>query len=197
MTRIIYRTATSFTGHIADENAALAWLFAVDHEGLEAHDVFLSTVGCLVEGSSTYEWVLREANLLAEPERWQQFYGSRPTFVFSSRRLPSPAGADVRFRQGAVGDHLAEIVAAAGTKDVWVVGGGDLAGQFLDAHALDEISLTLAPVALTGGAALFPRRLESDRLMLKAVSRQGQFAQIDYVVSAARSAIAEDAEAVG
>ena len=42
----------------------------------------------------------------------------------------------------------AELVAAAGGKDVWVVGGGDLAGQFADAGLLDEIVAAIAPVTL-------------------------------------------------
>lgn len=183
MTRTIYRTATSLTGHIADEAHSLGWLFAVDHEGVDDHEAFLATVGVIVEGSSTYEWVLRETNMLTEPEKWQRFYGSRPTFLFTSRELPKPEGADVRFRHGRVADHLSEILAAAQDKDVWVVGGGDLAGQFLDAGALDEIALTVAPVALTGGAPLLPRRVESDRLTLRTVRQQGQFVHIVYTVT--------------
>jgi len=63
-----------------------------------------------------------------------------------------------------------------------VVGGGDLAGQFLDAGALDEIALSVAPVALTAGAPLFPRRVESDRLRLVSASAVGQFARLVYRV---------------
>ncbi len=35
-----------------------------------------------VEGSRTYEWVLRREDLLGHPERWTGFHGDRPTFVF-------------------------------------------------------------------------------------------------------------------
>lgn len=182
MTRIIYRTATSLTGYIADEEHSLGWLFAVDHEAVDGHDEFLDTLSVIVEGSSTYEWVLQETDMLAQPTKWQQFYGSRPTFVFTSRDLPTPEGADVRFLQGRVADHLPEILTAAQQKNIWVVGGGDLAGQFLDADALDEIVLTVAPVALAGGAPLLPRRVESDRLTLTTVAQQGQFVQIVYAV---------------
>ncbi|WP_313860676.1 hypothetical protein [Mycobacterium sp.] len=125
MTRMIYRTATSFNGYIADDDNSLGWLFAVDHTETGDHDRFLGSVGVIVEGSTSYEWALRETDMLAKPQQWQQYYGSRPTFVFTSRQLPVPAGADVRFRHGEVADHQA---AADGT-NVWVVGGGDLAGQ--------------------------------------------------------------------
>ena len=53
-----------------------------------------------------------------------------------------------------------QMVAAAGGKDVWVVGGGDLAGQFADAGLLDEVITYIAPVTLGSGRPLLPRRLE-------------------------------------
>ncbi|MEB0285476.1 dihydrofolate reductase [Cryobacterium sp. MDB1-18-2] len=182
MTQVIYNTATSFTGFIADESNSLSWLFAVDTAGLEDQDLFLAGIGVVVEGSTTYEWVLREEELLANPHKWREFYGDRPTFVFTSRDLPTPDGADVRFVRGNVAAALPAILAAAGEKDVWVVGGGDLAGQFLDADALDTIMLSVAPVALPGGAPLLPRRVESDRLELVSATAQGQFAILTYRV---------------
>jgi dihydrofolate reductase len=182
MTQVIYNTATTLTGYIADSENSLAWLFAVDTAGLEEQDLFLAGIGVLVEGSTTYEWVLREEHLLDKPHKWREFYGDRPTFVFTSRELPTPEGADVRFVHGTVAAALPAILAAAGERDVWVVGGGDLAGQFLDAGALDTIMLSVAPVALPGGAPLLPRRLESDRLELVSATAQGQFANLTYRV---------------
>jgi dihydrofolate reductase len=91
-------------------------------------------------------------------------------------------GADIRFRSGAVSQVWPEIAAAAGDRDVWIVGGGDLAGQFADAGLLDAIVLSVAPVALGSGRPLLPRRLESDRLILTAVRRVGQFAELTYSV---------------
>lgn len=100
----------------------------------------------------------------------------------TTRELPTPEGADVRFRSGPVASLLPELREAAAGGDIWVVGGGDLAGQFLDAGALDEIALSVAPVALAEGAPLFPRRIESDRLSLQSVEKFGQFARLIYAV---------------
>jgi dihydrofolate reductase len=182
--KIFYRTATSFNGFIADENNSMGWLFGVD-QGNEAPPDRLAGVGVIVAGSTTYEWVMQATNMLAEPEKWKQVYGDRPMFVFTTRSLRAPDGADVRFVRGAVGDHLAAIRAAAGDRDVCVSGGGDLVGQFLDIGALDEIILGVAPVALTGGAPLLPRRVEADRLRLTEVSRRGQFVNVTYAVNKA------------
>jgi dihydrofolate reductase len=106
--------------------------------------------------------------------------------VFTTRDLPSPPGADIRFVRGEVAEALPAIRAAAGGGDIWVVGGGDLAGQFFDVGALDSIALSIAPVALEGGAPLFPRRVESDRLRLVSAEAFGEFARLIYDVLPAR-----------
>jgi dihydrofolate reductase len=183
VSEVIYRTATSFNGFIADKDHSLDWLFAVDHAEAPSHAEFIEDIGVMVEGSTTYEWVISQTDVLSNPERWGEFYGARPTFVFTSRRLQVPDGADVRFINGTVEDALPTILGAAGAQDVWLVGGGDLAGQFCDIGALDRIELTLAPVALRDGAPLLPRRLESSRISLTRVERYGEFVHLVYSVA--------------
>jgi len=184
MGRIIFDTAATLNGWIADEHDSLSWLFAVPGGEVPDPELLPSAAAVMVEGRTTYEWVLRESDILAHPEKWQEFHGTRPTFVFTHRELPVPEGADIRFVSGSVVEALPAIRAAAGDGDIWVVGGGDLAGQFFDAGALDELAVSIAPVTLTGGAPLFPRRVESDRLRLESVTAIGQFARLRYSVAA-------------
>ena len=178
---VIFNTATTVNGYLADTQDRLDWLFEVP----DAHpdDEFMSTVGVLVMGSTTYEWVLNHESLLEHPEKWHAFFGDRPTFVFTTRELDAPAGADVRFVRGEVADQLPAISEAAAGRHIWVQGGGDLAGQFLDAGALDEIVLSVAPVFLPEGRALLPRDVRSDRLSLTSVEQQGQFGVLRYAVT--------------
>ncbi|MGH1549870.1 dihydrofolate reductase family protein [Leifsonia poae] len=183
MGRIVFDTATTINGWIADEQNSLTWLFAVPGGEEPAEGLLPADATVMVEGRTTYEWVLAETDILAHPERWNEFHGERPCFVFTHRELPVPEGADIRFVSGSVADALPTIREAAGDGDIWVVGGGDLAGQFLDAGALDEIAISIAPVALTGGAPLLPRRVESDRLHLESAEAIGQFARLRYRVS--------------
>lgn len=181
MSRFVYRTATALSGHLADAENSLEWLFAVsDAEGVADPS---AGVGAIVQGSTTYEWVLAQEGLVESPGRWAEFYGDTPVFVFTSRELPRPEGADVRFVSGPVAPLLPGLRAAAGAGDVWLVGGGDLVGQFFDAGALDEITLTVAPVFLPAGAPLLPRRIESDRLTLAGVRQAGQFAELRYLLA--------------
>src|SRR5699024_4407137 len=67
---------------------------------------------------------------------------------------------DIRFAQGPVADHYVEMCTATGDHDLWVMGGGDLAGQFADEGFLDEIITYTAPVVLGKGRPLLPRRLD-------------------------------------
>jgi dihydrofolate reductase len=77
--------------------------------------------------------------------------------------------------------------AAAGDKNIWVVGGGDLAGQFYDAGLLDEIVVQVGSVTLGKGKPLFPRRLTSPPLTLVSVRQVGTgFAELRYQVPAKR-----------
>lgn len=182
MGRIVYDTAVSLDGFIADVENSLAWLFDAAGHADPDPQLLPAHAGVLVEGSATYEWVLAAEDLLSHPERWQEFYGDRPTFVFTTRALPTPAGADVTFISGAVAAALPQIRAAAGDRDIWVVGGGDLAGQFFDAGALDEIAVSLAPVTLGAGAPLLPRRIPSAHLSLRSARAVGPFARLVYDV---------------
>jgi len=185
MTRAIFLTASTLNGFLADEHDSLDWLFAVpDDDTGDDFARFLAGIGALVQGSSTYEWVLEHEDLVAHPEKWPAYYGDRPTFVFTTRDLPLVPGADIRLVAGAVDDHWDEIAAAAGDRDVWIAGGGDLVGQFADAGHLDEIVVTFAPATLVSGKPLLPRNLGVDRLELLDATRKGAFAELRYRVSA-------------
>ncbi|TPX05081.1 dihydrofolate reductase, partial [Schumannella luteola] len=133
MARIRYDTATTLDGRIADPANSLAWLFSVPGSSDAEQQVELPDAAVQVMGSTTYLWVLDELAALEHPEKWAASFAATPVFVFTRRDLPTPAGADVRFVNAAVADALPAIRAAAGDGDIWVVGGGDLAGQFLDA----------------------------------------------------------------
>jgi dihydrofolate reductase len=179
----IYLTAMTLDGFIADPNDSLDWLFAVPGEE-EARDVlgpFMAGVGALAMGSTTYRWILEHEHLLDSPEAWP--YPEIPTWVFSSREQPPVPGADIRMVRGDVGAVHAEMQQAAGERNVWIVGGGDLVGQFIDRGLLDEIRASVAPATLGAGRPVLPRRLLPDRLHLVAAERVGQFADLRYRVS--------------
>jgi dihydrofolate reductase len=182
MTTTQYYTATSVDGFIADAGNSLDWLFEVEGGGENPFGAFFAGVGAFAMGATTYEWVLAHDRLLDEPQKWHGYYGDVPSWVFTHREMPAIPGADVRFVRGDVRPVHDAMVAAAAGRNVWLVGGGELVGQFADAGLLDEIILSVAPVTLGAGAPLLPRRLTSARLSLTGVRRNGQFANLTYAV---------------
>ncbi|HWJ83611.1 MAG TPA: dihydrofolate reductase family protein [Nocardioides sp.] len=156
MTRLTYYTATTLDGFIADPDDSLDWLMRQpqDEQGPLNYEEFIAGIGAIVMGSTTYEWVMRH-----EGGRWPY---AMPAWVMTSRELAAPDtdGADVRFASGEVQPVHEAMVAAANGNDLWVVGGGDLVGQFADAGLLDEVITYVAPVTLGSGRPLLPRRLD-------------------------------------
>ncbi len=75
-------------------------------------------------------------------------------------------GADIRFHNGSVADIHPEMLAAAGDSDLWVVGGGPVASDLVDAGLLDELHLTIVPVVLGSGKRLFSRPIERGMTLL-------------------------------
>jgi dihydrofolate reductase len=168
-----YYTATSLDGFIADERHSLEWLFTrkQDRAGPLNYDEFYAAVGAVAMGSTTYEWILDH-----EGGRWPY---DVPAWVFTHRELREVPGAQVTFASGEVGKVHRELLEAAGDRNVWIVGGGDLAGQFADAGLLDEVIVHAAPVTLGAGAPLLQRRVE---LRLEETARNGDFVTARYAV---------------
>jgi dihydrofolate reductase len=179
----IYYTATTLDGFIADEQHSLDWLMQFpDEEGASDFPSFNARIGALCMGASTYEWMWRHHIGPDAPQPMPWPY-AQPTWVFSHRPHPAPIGVDVRFVQGDVRPVFDAMSVAAAGRDLWVVGGGELAAQFHDAGLLDEIIVTIAGVTLGRGMPLFPRRLVTPPLTLKAVRQMGTaFAQLHYLV---------------
>jgi dihydrofolate reductase len=179
-----YYTATTLDGFIADEHNSLDWLFEVErgeNPGSEFTE-FFAGVGAMAMGATTYEWVLKHEQVLENPDKWREWYGGRPAWVFTHRELPTTPDVDMYFVQGDVGPVHAAMTEAAAGKNIWLVGGGDLVGQFADKGLLDEILVGIAPVTLGAGAPLLPRRLTASQLELVEVDRQAQFARLRYRV---------------
>lgn len=168
MTRTVFFTAVTLDGYLADENDSLEWLFVQDHEadGPMSIEEFMSGVGVLVMGATTYEWVLAHQERTGEAWPYEQ-----PAFVFTHRDLPLAAD-NVTLVQGTPDEHIDAIHESAGDRDVWMIGGGDLAAQFAEAGHLDELMISIAPVTLGAGRPLFPRRYD---LKLTKVDRNGAF----------------------
>lgn len=180
-----YYTASSIDGFIATEDDSLDWLFPLADLEKTSYPAFISEVGAIAMGSSTYEWLLRHAIKLGSTDEGTWPY-SQPVWIFSSRKLDAPAGADIRFVQGDVRPVHAQMREVADTKNIWVMGGGDLAGQFFDAGLLDELIVQIGSVSLGRGKSVFPRRVFSPILQLMSVNQVNEgMAELRYKIGKA------------
>ena len=171
-----YYTATTLDGFISDPDNSLDWLFTREREddGPLNYGEFIADVGAMAMGSTTYEWILDHE----DPADWKWPYDI-PCWVFTHRQLPVVPDARIEFTSTDVATVHEELLAAAGDRNVWIVGGGDLVGQFADVGLLDEVIVSIAPVTLGAGAPLLPRRIE---LRLDEMGRNGDFVAAKYSV---------------
>jgi dihydrofolate reductase len=175
-----FYTATTLDGFIADPNNSLDWLFSrqQDENGPLNYNEFIAGVGAMAMGSTTYEWILDHEFAGKDIAEWTWPYDI-PCWVFTHRQLRVVPGADLIFTSAPIAGVHRDMASAAGGRNLWVVGGGDLAGQFADMGLLDELIVYIAPVTLGAGARLLPRRLE---LRLDELARNGDFACAKYSV---------------
>jgi dihydrofolate reductase len=168
MSLVRYYAATTLDGFIAESDDTLDWLLkyegsyegADSDEGKAGYEQFYEGIGALVSGSTTYEWVLEHGSA------WP--YAGKPCWILSSRELPKPEGedVDVRIVSGEIPDLIDEMLASAGERDLWIVGGGNVASQFADHGLLDRVEMTVVPVVLGEGKPLFERRLPGGPMQL-------------------------------
>jgi dihydrofolate reductase len=180
-----YYTASSLDGFIATEDDSLEWLFPLGDINDTSYPSFIKNVGALAMGSATYEWMLRhvvkQGQTGGAPWPYEQ-----PAWVFSKRSLPRVSGSKIQFVSGEVGPVHIQMKHAAGGKNIWLVGGGDLVGQFYDAGVLDEVIVQVGSVTLGKGKPLLPRRITGPAaLRLTEVRKVGHgFAELRYEVPA-------------
>lgn len=133
----------------------------------------MQRVGAVVGGRYTYE----------AAEHWG---GSNPFglpfFIVTHRPEEQPdESAGFHFVNG-LEEAIDRARAAAGDKDVSVMGGGDIIRQALAAGLVDELSVIIAPVVLGGGKRLFDG-FDQTVLLEPLGVRQSPFATfIDYRV---------------
>jgi dihydrofolate reductase len=175
MSKAQYYCAASLDGYIAEADDSLDWLFnyegSFEGDGVEpgpmseggAYEQFYEAVGALISGATTYEFVLDH---LDEDGEWP--YKGKPCWVLSSRDLAVPEGedVDVRIANAKVADLYDEMITAAGERNLWIVGGGNVASQFADEGLLDEVLVTVVPVVLGTGKPLFEHRLPGGAMQL-------------------------------
>lgn len=187
--KTIYYTASSLDGFIATQDDSLQWLFALGNPTDSSYPEFISQVGALAMGASTYLWLVQNSEQV-KAETGSAWPYSQPAWIFTSRDLPRIENADLRFAQGDVIPVHHEMKVAAEGKNIWIVGGGDLAGQFYDSGLLDEVIIQIGSVSLGSGKPVLPRQILPPQLQLQSAQQRGSgFVELRYLISKSASSI--------
>ncbi|SMO84955.1 dihydrofolate reductase family protein [Fodinibius sediminis] len=177
-----YYAASSLDGYIATEDHGLDWLLQFGDVEETSYPDFIRDVGAIAMGSATYEWILRH-QVHADTEESQSWPYQQPVWVFTSRSLPAVDGADIHFVSGDITPVYRQMVRMAGDSNIWIAGGGELAGQFFDQQLLDELIIQVTSVTLGGGIPLLPRTITAPSLKLISATTFGQnFVELHYEV---------------
>jgi dihydrofolate reductase len=160
--RVSYYVAMSLDGRIAGPGHDLAFLQTLEGgpDGY-GYGEFIAGIDGLVVGASSWDFM--------KDYPWP--YGDLPIWVLTHREdVPAVEGAEMHVFSGDVEALVAELE-AAGRESVWVIGGGNVVGQFLAADRLDELIVTVAPTFLGRGPALADGELPLRRFRLVGVTR--------------------------
>jgi dihydrofolate reductase len=135
-------------------------------------DATMSRVGAVVGGRWTYE----AAGHWGDTNPWDL-----PFFIVTHRAEEQPPGDHFTFVDG-VPEAIDRAKAAAGSKDVHLMGGADVIRQALAAGLVDELAIITAPVILGAGKRLF-EGFDSDIELEHLGARQSRYATfVDYRV---------------
>lgn len=168
---VVLNIACSLDGYIATKDESLEWLFKVDgqEEANKGIEKFEETIDTVIMGRKTFDWVMKELN-------GENPYADKTTFVYSHH--PHEDTEKVHYTQKDPVE-LIEILREQNGGNIWLMGGGFVIRDFLEAGLVDEIVITVAPVLLGEGIRLFKEGNYSSEWTLKRTRQVGQFAELN------------------
>lgn len=180
ISRTQFYGASTLDGFLSTNEDSIDWLLQFG-DVTSSYAGFIARVGAIAMGASTYEWLIKNHVRPHSPER-QPWPYAQPTWVFTHRSLPRIQGANIQFVEGDVRPVHAAMLNRAVDKNIWIVGGGDLIGQFWDHGLLDDLIVQITPVTIGSGKPLLPRAINTPPLKLSSVRQFGPFAELRYEV---------------
>jgi dihydrofolate reductase len=165
MTSFKYYVGASIDGFVADEagDTHLLRPFRELAGFRRDREEFFDCIGAVVIGGKTYETIVRDVS----EGHLQWPFGTKPVWIFTHHELPTLPDTDLTFIRGEISFWSRDIAKSAGAGDVWLVGGADLAGGFIQAGMLDELTVITVPVFLGSGVNIFGRNAQAQLSELK------------------------------
>src|ERR687897_402904 len=151
MSKVIFDISMSLDGFVTASNVRPEEPMGEDERNRELLAEAVNFVGAVIAGRRTYA--------LSVP--WWGADGPTgparvPVFVVTHAEPEEvPEEGVYTFVTDGIESALEEAKAAAGDKDVAVMGGAEMGQQYIGAGLVDEISIHLVPVLLGGGTRMF------------------------------------------
>jgi len=159
MPKMVLYIASSLDGYIAKPDGNLDWLttFPPPQTGDYGYTELLQRIGTILMGRKTYE------ELLGFEIDWP--YTGYETFVVTSNTGLNIQSPDTFLLTSSLSTFIHDLKTTR-TKDIWIVGGGQLISELLKEKLIDEMIISLIPKIIGEGIPLFPGPLPESEWIL-------------------------------
>jgi dihydrofolate reductase len=141
--KVVLGLGISLDGYIARPDGAVDFLFMPKDYSMGP---FFATIDTMLMGRKTYDVALKMGGGFSDSKT--------KSYVFS-RSQPSGERGGVTFVNESPKSFLANLRKRSG-KNIWLMGGGELARDFLKDDLVDELHIGIIPILIGEGIPLFP-----------------------------------------
>ena len=160
--KIIVNIATSADGYVARTDGNLDWLTRRQApKGFYGLPKFSRSIDAKILGRKTFDLSVKMG---------ASFSADNLHYVFSRQPPPASVPAGVQFVKESIGGFAERLRKQAG-KNIWMMGGGEIIGSFLDEDAIDEFIITVVPTLIGEGIPLIAPSHREVPLRLLSVQR--------------------------
>jgi dihydrofolate reductase len=143
MRKVVLGLGISLDGYIARPDGAVDFLFMPKDYSMGS---FFATIDTAIMGRKTYDVALKMGGGFSDSKM--------KDYVFSHSQPPGERGG-VTFVNETPKSFLANLRKFSG-KNIWLMGGGELARDFLKDDLVDELYIGIVPILIGEGIPLFP-----------------------------------------
>lgn len=160
--KIVVNIATSADGYVARTDGNLDWLTRRPApKGFYGLPKFSRSIDAKILGRKTFDLSVKMG---------ANFSADNVHYVFSRRPPPASVPAGVQFVTEPI-RAFAERVRKQAGKNIWMMGGGEIIGSFLDEDAIHEFIITVVPTFIGEGIPLIAPRHREVPLRLLSLQR--------------------------
>ena len=154
MGKVIFGLTMSLDGFINDQNGSVDSLYPDFEElhNMESLKEAIRTTGAVVMGRHSFE--------MGNPDAYADNYEFQVPIFVLTRNIPQKQPRQTEkltftFVTDGIESAISQAKAAAGDRDVTIIGGASIAQQCIKEKLLDEIQIDIMPILLCKGLRLF------------------------------------------